>query len=126
MGTRRTPEQRLAELERKRARLASQVRTAATREKIVIGAAVASEARACADFAATLKAILLCRITRDSDKSAVAAFLENLPGDPALETTNQTAEPLAIPPTTTEAETAIPASDPLAALDGLSARRNRI
>lgn len=125
MSTRRTPEQRLAELERKRARLANQVRTAATREKIVIGAAVASEARASVAFATTLKAILLRRITRDSDKSAVAAFLENLPGDPVPETTIQTVEPVAIPPITPEIETANPPADPLAALDGIGARRNR-
>lgn len=118
MSTRRTPEQRLAELERKRARLANQVRTAATREKIVIGAAVASEARASAAFATTLKAILARRITRDSDKSAVAAFLQNLPTDPTPET--------AIPPITQEIKTAISPADPLAALDGLGARRNRI
>lgn len=118
MGTRRTPEQRLAELDRKRARLTQQARTAATREKIILGAAVASEARASAEFAATLKAILVKRVTRDSDKSAVTAFLQNLPADPAPE--------MPIPPITPEAETTNSPTDPLAALSDLPTRRNRI
>jgi hypothetical protein len=126
MSTRRSPEQRLAELDRKRARLANQARTAATREKVILGVAVAAEARACAQFANTLRAILLRQITRESDKSAVTAFLENLATDPALESEIQAVEPVAIPSITPETESTISAPDPLAALDGLGARRNRI
>jgi len=126
MSTRRTPEQRLAELDRQRARLTRQARTAATREKVILGVAVAAEARACAQFANTLRAILLRQITRESDKSAVTAFLANLPTDPTPESKIQAVVPAAIPSINPETETANPASNPLAALDGIGARRNRI
>lgn len=118
MSTRRTPAQRLAELDRKRARLANQARTAATREKIILGAAVASEARASVGFADTLKAILLKRVTRESDKSVVAAFLENLPGNLPPEMPTQ--------PVATAPEIESQPADPLAALSDLPTRRNRI
>ncbi len=78
---RKTPEQRLAELERKRATLSERIRAAATREKIVIGAAAAAEAKADPAFADRLKSILQNRVNRAADRDAISQFLASLTGD---------------------------------------------
>jgi hypothetical protein len=76
---RKTVEQRLAEIERTRARLAAKIRADATREKIVIGAAIAAEMRENHRFAEEIKKLLLARVTRDADKRAVARIIEFSP-----------------------------------------------
>lgn len=78
---RKTTEQRLAELDRQRARLAEKARADATREKIVIGAAIAGEMRENADFCAVIRPILLRRVTRDTDKRAITQILTSHQGE---------------------------------------------
>ena len=95
---RKTPEQRLAELERKRAALAARVRADATREKIVIGAAAAVEARANPAFAESLKSILSNRVNRAADVAAISAFLESLDAPETPPASSEMPIPPASPP----------------------------
>lgn len=120
MANWRTHEQRLAELDRKRSRIAAQKRTAITREKIVLGGAVVAEMRENPEFAARVISVLRRRVKREPDARAIAAILEAFP-QPA-------AEEMRIPPTTPAEEngnSASPDTDPFAALDAARRRENR-
>lgn len=118
MATWRSAEERLAELERKRARLAAQRRAALTREKIVLGAAIAAEMKENAAFSAQVIAILRTRVKRDSDLRAIGEILGSAPDKVTL--------PDAAP--TPEAPLPAPTSispDPFSDLDAARRRSNR-
>lgn len=125
MATWRTPEQRLAELDRKRAKLAAQKRTAATREKIVVGAAVVAEMRENPEFFARVIAILRERVKRDSDLRAIAEILESDPAQNKATLPGTAESEVSIPPTSPHEETPSTETDPFADLDGTRRRQNR-
>lgn len=89
---RKTPEQRLAEIERQRARLSEKIRADRTREKIVLGAAIAAEMRDNADFADAVRTILLKRVKRDADRRAVSQIVDFSSAPPPQTLETQTAD----------------------------------
>lgn len=74
----RTLEQMQAELQSKMNKIKSRQRAASTREKIVVGAAITSEANSDPTFAKSLCKILGQRVSRESDKSAIADLMKRL------------------------------------------------
>ncbi|MDK9720693.1 MAG: hypothetical protein OEL53_05860 [Rhodospirillales bacterium] len=74
----RTLEQRQAELQAKLSKLQARKRAASTREKIVVGAAITSEAISDPEFAKSLCEILGQRVKRESDQAAIADLLKRL------------------------------------------------
>lgn len=74
----RTLEQRQAELQAKINKLQARKRAASTREKIVVGAAITSEANFSPTFAKSLCEIVSRRVTRESDRAAVTDLLKRL------------------------------------------------
>jgi hypothetical protein len=79
MTGRRTLEQRLADLDAQRARLAAQKRRQDTRQKIVIGAAMIAAAAEDSAVAGVLRGVLEARVIREIDRKAVAEVLGRLP-----------------------------------------------
>lgn len=73
-----TLEQKIAEAQANLARLKDKARSADTRQKIVVGAAVISQALRSASLAGRLIAILDAEPLRDHDKKAVAGLMEGL------------------------------------------------
>ncbi|MBF0354101.1 MAG: hypothetical protein HQL43_02570 [Alphaproteobacteria bacterium] len=74
----RTLEQRQAELQAKLNKLQARKRAASTREKIVVGAAITSEAISDATFAKSLCKILGQRVKREHDQAAITDLLKRL------------------------------------------------
>lgn len=79
----RSIEQKIAEAQSKLARLKDKARSEDTRQKIVVGAAVISQALRSASLAGRLLAILESESLRDHDKKAVAGLIERLKGKSA-------------------------------------------
>lgn len=73
-----TLEQKIAEAQAKLARLKDKARSEDTRQKIVVGAAVISQALRSASLAGRLLAILEAEPLRDHDKKAVAGLIDKL------------------------------------------------
>lgn len=74
----RTLEQKIAEAQLNLARLKDKARSADTRQKIVVGAAVISQALRSPSLAGRLLAILDAEPLRDHDKTAVAGLVDKL------------------------------------------------
>ena len=74
----RTLEQKIAEAQANLARLKDKARSEDTRQKIVVGAAVISQALRSSSLAGRLLAILEAEPLRDHDKKAVAGLIERL------------------------------------------------
>jgi len=74
----RTLEQKIAEAQANLARLKDKARSEDTRQKIVVGAAVISQALRSASLAGRLLAILEAEPLRDHDKKAVAGLFDKL------------------------------------------------
>lgn len=74
----RTLEQKIAEAQANLARLKDKARSEDTRQKIVVGAAVISQALRSASLAGRLLAILEAEPLRDHDKRAVAGLVDKL------------------------------------------------
>jgi len=74
----RTLEQKIAEAQANLARLKDKARSEDTRQKIVVGAAVISQALRSASLAGRLLAILEAEPLRDHDKKAVAGLVDKL------------------------------------------------
>jgi len=74
----RTLEQKIAEAQANLARLKDKARSEDTRQKIVVGAAVISQAVRSPSLAGRLLAILDAEPLRDHDKKAVAGLVEKL------------------------------------------------
>lgn len=74
----RTLEQKQAELQMKLNKLQARKRAVATREKIVVGAAICGEAISSPEIAKQLCEIVSRRVTRESDKAAVADLMKRL------------------------------------------------
>jgi len=74
----RTLEQKIAEAQANLARLKDKARSEDTRQKIVVGAAVISQALRSASLAGRLLAILEAETLRDHDKKAVAGLVDKL------------------------------------------------
>ena len=73
-----TLEQKIAEAQAKLARLKEKARSEDTRQKIVVGAAVISQALRSSSLAGRLLAILEAEPLRDHDKKAVAGLIDKL------------------------------------------------
>lgn len=73
-----TLEQKIAEAQANLARLKDKARSEDTRQKIVVGAAVISQALRSASLAGRLLAILEAEPLRDHDKKAVAGLVDKL------------------------------------------------
>lgn len=73
-----TLEQKIAEAQAKLARLKDKARSEDTRQKIVVGAAVISQALRSSSLACRLLAILEAEPLRDHDKKAVAGLIDKL------------------------------------------------
>lgn len=74
----RTLDQKIAEAQANLARLKDKARSEDTRQKIVVGAAVISQAVRSPSLAGRLLAILDAEPLRDHDKKAVAGLIEKL------------------------------------------------
>lgn len=74
----RTLEQKIAEAQANLARLKDKARSEDTRQKIVVGAAVISQALRSPSLAVRLLAILDAEPLRDHDKKAVAGLVDTL------------------------------------------------
>ena len=74
----RTLEQKIAEAQANLARLKDKARSEDTRQKIVVGAAVISQAVRSPSLAGRLLAILDAEPLREHDKKAVAGLIEKL------------------------------------------------
>jgi hypothetical protein len=74
----RTLEQKIAEAQANLARLKDKARSEDTRQKIVVGAAVISQALRSSGLAGRLLAILEAEPLRDHDKKVVADLMEKL------------------------------------------------
>lgn len=74
----RTLEQKIAEAQANLARLKDKARSEDTRQKIVVGAAVISQALRSPSLAGRLLAILDAEPLRDHDKKAVAGLVDTL------------------------------------------------
>lgn len=74
----RTLEQKIAEAQANLARLKDKARSEDTRQKIVVGAAVISQALRSPSLAGRLLAILDAEPLRDHDKKAVASLVDTL------------------------------------------------
>lgn len=74
----RTLEQKIAEAQANLARLKDKARSEDTRQKIVVGAAVISQALRSTSLAGRLLAILEAEPLRDHDKKAVAGLVDKL------------------------------------------------
>jgi len=74
----RTLEQKIAEAQANLARLKDKARSEDTRQKIIVGAAVISQAVRSQSLAGRLLAILDAEPLRDHDKKAVAGLIEKL------------------------------------------------
>ena len=74
----RTLEQKIAEAQANLARLKDKARSEDTRQKIVVGAAVISQALRSSSLAGRLLAILDAEPLRDHDKKAVAGLVDTL------------------------------------------------
>ncbi len=74
----RTLEQKIAEAQANLARLKVKARSEDTRQKIVVGAAVISQAVRSPSLAGRLLAILDAEPLRDHDKKAVAGLIDTL------------------------------------------------
>lgn len=74
----RTLEQKIAEAQANLARLKDKARSEDTRQKIVVGAAVISQAVRSPNLASRLLAILDAEPLRDHDKKAVAGLVDAL------------------------------------------------
>lgn len=74
----RTLEQKIAEAQANLARLKDKARSEDTRQKIVVGAAVISQAVRSPSLAGRLLAILDAEPLRDHDKKAVAGLVDAL------------------------------------------------
>lgn len=73
-----TLEQKIAEAQAKLTRLKDKARSEDTRQKIVVGAAVISQALRSSSLAGRLLAILEAEPLRDHDKKAVAGLIDKL------------------------------------------------
>lgn len=73
-----TLEQKIAQAQDNLARLKDKARSADTRQKIVVGAAVISQALRSSSLAGRLLAILEAEPLRDHDKKVVADLMEKL------------------------------------------------
>lgn len=73
-----TLEQKIAEAQAKLSRLKDKARSEDTRQKIVVGAAVISQALRSSSLAGRLLAILEAEPLRDHDKKAVAGLIDKL------------------------------------------------
>lgn len=74
----RTLEQKIAEAQANLARLKNKARSEDTRQKIIVGAAVISQALRSASLAGRVLAILEAEPLRDHDKKAVAGLVDKL------------------------------------------------
>ena len=74
----RTLEQKIAEAQANLARLKDKARSEDTRQKIVVGAAIISQALRSPSLAGRLLAILDAEPLRDHDKKAVASLVDML------------------------------------------------
>jgi hypothetical protein len=74
----RTLEQKIAEAQANLARLKDKARSEDTRQKIIVGAAVISQALRSASLAGRVLAILEAEPLRDHDKKAVAGLVDKL------------------------------------------------
>jgi len=74
----RTLEQKIAEAQANLARLKDKARSEDTRQKIVVGAAVISQALRSPSLAGRLLAILDAEPLRDHDKKAIAGLVDTL------------------------------------------------
>lgn len=73
-----TLEQKIAEAQANLARLKDKARSEDTRQKIIVGAAVISQALRSSSLAGRLLAILDAEPLRDHDKKAVAGLIDKL------------------------------------------------
>lgn len=73
-----TLEQKIAQAQNNLARLKDKARSADTRQKIVVGAAVISQALRSSSLAGRLLAILQAEPFREHDKKVVAGLMEEL------------------------------------------------
>ncbi len=85
-----TLEQKIAEAQANLARLKDKARSEDTRQKIVVGAAVISQALRSSSLAGRLLAILEAEPLRDHDKKAVADLIERLKSKSADESNHGT------------------------------------
>jgi hypothetical protein len=87
----RTLEQKIAEAQANLARLKDKARSEDTRQKIVVGAAVISQALRSSSLAGRLLAILEAEPLRDHDKKAVAGLVDKLKSITSQEGNNDAA-----------------------------------
>ncbi|MBB4155643.1 hypothetical protein GGQ80_003568 [Sphingomonas jinjuensis] len=80
-----TLEQKIAEAQAKLTRLKDKARSEDTRQKIVVGAAVISQALRSSSLAGRLLTILEAEPLRDHDKKAVAGLIDKLKAKAAKE-----------------------------------------